>query len=117
LANSSPTCRARPATTNGRRRLSAAIEWLLDVFVGDWPGFSDDVLLIDSVPLERDTSRETVEHRFAALSRRRIRRGTFCSVSELTPAAEEHIALNNTHCQAVRAAHQRRPHAGQGRAS
>jgi transposase len=38
-----------------------------------------------------------VERWFAELARKRIRRGTFCSVPELIRAIEEHIALNNTH--------------------
>ena len=38
-----------------------------------------------------------VERWFAELSRRRIKRGTFNSVAELTRAIEEHIALNNSH--------------------
>jgi transposase len=38
-----------------------------------------------------------VERWFAELTRRRILRGTFNSVAELTRAIEEHIALNNAH--------------------
>jgi transposase len=38
-----------------------------------------------------------VERWFAELSRRRIKRGTFNSVGELTRAIEGHIALTNTH--------------------
>ena len=38
-----------------------------------------------------------VERWFAELSRRRIKRGTFCSVPELIGAIEEHIAVNNAH--------------------
>jgi transposase len=38
-----------------------------------------------------------VERWFAELSRRRIKRGTFCSVPELIRAIEEHIAHNNAH--------------------
>jgi hypothetical protein len=34
---------------------------------------------------------------FAELVRRRLKRGTFCSVPGLTQAIEEHIALNNAH--------------------
>jgi transposase len=38
-----------------------------------------------------------VERWFAELARRRLKRGTFASVPELTRAIEEHIALNNAH--------------------
>ena len=38
-----------------------------------------------------------IERWFAELARKRIKRGTFCSVPELVGAIEEHIALNNAH--------------------
>lgn len=44
-----------------RRRLVAAIEWLLAVFAADCPGAHDELLLIDSTPLECARSRETVQ--------------------------------------------------------
>jgi hypothetical protein len=43
-----------------RRRLAATIEWLLGVFCAQSPGFEDDLLLIDSTPVECARSRETV---------------------------------------------------------
>jgi hypothetical protein len=43
-----------------RRRLAAAIEWLLAIFAGDCPGAADELLLLDSTPLECARSRETV---------------------------------------------------------
>ena len=44
-----------------RRRLSDAIEWLLGVFAADCPGAHDELLLIDSTPVECARSRETVQ--------------------------------------------------------
>ena len=38
-----------------------------------------------------------IERWFAELARRRLKRGTFANVPELTRAIEEHIALNNAH--------------------
>jgi len=42
-----------------RRRLADAIEWLMGVFASASPGFLDDLLLVDSTPLECGRSRET----------------------------------------------------------
>jgi hypothetical protein len=42
-----------------RARLAEAIEWLTGVFAAESPGFHDDVLLIDSTPLECARSVET----------------------------------------------------------
>jgi hypothetical protein len=44
-----------------RRRLADAIEWLLGVFASQSPGFSDQLLLIDSTPVECGRSRETAK--------------------------------------------------------
>ena len=44
-----------------RRRLADAIEWLMGVFASQSPGFSDDLLLVDSTPVECARSRETVK--------------------------------------------------------
>jgi hypothetical protein len=49
-----------------RRRLSDTLEWLLQVFACKSPGYKDDLLLIDSTPVECARSRETV--RRSALS-------------------------------------------------
>jgi Transposase DDE domain len=43
-----------------RRRLADTIEWLMGVFAAQSPGFTDDLLLIDSTPIECARSRETV---------------------------------------------------------
>lgn len=42
-----------------RRRLVPVLEWLLVVFAEESPGFYDDLLLIDSTPVECARSRET----------------------------------------------------------
>jgi len=44
-----------------RRRLSAALEWLMAHFAAQSPGFADDLLLVDSTPLPCAASRETVK--------------------------------------------------------
>jgi len=43
-----------------RRRLADTLEWLMGVFASQSPGFYDDLLLIDSTPVECARSRETV---------------------------------------------------------
>ena len=44
-----------------RRRLTGALEWLLGVFASQSPGFSDELLLVDSTPVPCAQSRETVK--------------------------------------------------------
>jgi hypothetical protein len=44
-----------------RRRLAETLEWLMGVFASQSPGFDDDLLLIDSTPVECARSRETVK--------------------------------------------------------
>ena len=43
-----------------RRRLAPVLEWLLLVLAQQGPGFYDDLLLIDSTPIECARSRETI---------------------------------------------------------
>ena len=42
-----------------RQRLSETIEWLIGVFAADCPGFHDDLVLVDSTPVECARSVET----------------------------------------------------------
>ncbi len=56
-----PVLPSQPAYWKRRRRLADAIEWLMGVFAGQSPGFSDDLLLIDSTPVPCAASRETVK--------------------------------------------------------
>jgi len=56
-----PILPSQPAYWKRRRRLADAIEWLLGVFASQSPGFSDDLLLCDSTPVECGRSRETVK--------------------------------------------------------
>ena len=44
-----------------RRRLADTLEWLMGVFASQSPGIEDDLLLIDSTPVECARSRETVK--------------------------------------------------------
>jgi hypothetical protein len=44
-----------------RRRLAETLEWLMGMFASQSPGFEDDLLLIDSTPVECARSRETVK--------------------------------------------------------
>ena len=55
-----PELPAQPGYFKRRRRLADTIEWLLGVFASHSPGFEDDLLLVDSTPVECARSRETV---------------------------------------------------------
>jgi len=44
-----------------RRKLADTLEWLMEVFASQSPGFHDDLLLVDSTPVECARSRETVK--------------------------------------------------------
>ena len=56
-----PSLPSQPAYWKRRRRLSDAIEWLMAHFASQSPGYCDDVLLIDSTPVECGRSRETAK--------------------------------------------------------
>ena len=56
-----PALPSQPAYWKRRRRLADAIEWLMGVFAAASPGFSDDLLLVDSTPVPCAASRETVK--------------------------------------------------------
>jgi hypothetical protein len=56
-----PQLPAQPGYFKRRRRLADAIEWLTHVFASHSPGFHDDLLLVDSTPVECARSRETVK--------------------------------------------------------
>lgn len=56
-----PEIPLQPGYFKRRRRLADTIEWLLGVFASQSPGYSDDLLLIDSTPVECARSRETVK--------------------------------------------------------
>jgi hypothetical protein len=55
-----PTLPAQSGYHKRRRRLADTIEWLMGIFAAQSPGFTDDLLLIDSTPVECARSRETV---------------------------------------------------------
>jgi hypothetical protein len=61
LAHLFPQLPAQPGYFKRRRRLADTIEWLLGVFASQSPGFHDDLLLIDSTPIECARSRETAK--------------------------------------------------------
>jgi hypothetical protein len=42
----------RPEYVKRRQRLSDTIEWLTGVFASQSPGFSDDLVPVDSTPVE-----------------------------------------------------------------
>ena len=44
-----------------RARLEASIEWLIGIFAAQSPGYYDNLLLLDSTPVETARSRETVK--------------------------------------------------------
>ena len=54
-----PELPQQPGFHKRRARLVETIEWLIGVFAAESPGFHDDVLLIDSTPLECARSVET----------------------------------------------------------
>ncbi|HTU96330.1 MAG TPA: IS982 family transposase [Solirubrobacteraceae bacterium] len=60
-----------------RRRLADTLEWLMGVFASQSPGFGDDLLLIDSTPVECARSRETV-----------TRAGASCLAGAIADAAD-----------------------------
>lgn len=49
----------QPGFHKRRRRLSDTIEWLTGIFASQSPGFEDDLLLVDSTPVECGRSLET----------------------------------------------------------
>jgi hypothetical protein len=49
----------RPGFHKRRQRLADTIEWLIEVFASDSPGFRDDLVLVDSTPVECARSLET----------------------------------------------------------
>ncbi len=56
-----PQLPAQPGYFKRRRCLSDALEWLMGVFASQSPGSEDNLLLIDSTPVECARSRETVK--------------------------------------------------------
>ena len=54
-----PKLPQQPGFHKRRRALADTIEWLIGVFAADSPGYYDDVLLVDSTPLECARSLET----------------------------------------------------------
>jgi hypothetical protein len=59
LSHLFPVLPNRPGYLKRRQRLSEAIEALIAVFAGDSPGFCDDLVLVDSTPVECARSIET----------------------------------------------------------
>jgi Transposase DDE domain len=56
-----PQIPSQPAYFKRRRRLADQLEWLIVMFASQSPGYHDDLLLIDSTPVECARSRETVK--------------------------------------------------------
>jgi hypothetical protein len=56
-----PALPAQSGYHKRRHRLADTIEWLMGVFASLSPGFTDELLLIDSTPVECARSRETVK--------------------------------------------------------
>lgn len=61
LSHLFPAIPSQPAYFKRRRRLADQLEWLMAMFASQSPGFRDDLLLIDSTPIECARSRETVK--------------------------------------------------------
>ncbi len=56
-----PALTLRSGFFKRRDRLADTIEWLIGMFASHSPGWTDDVLLVDSTPVECARSRETVK--------------------------------------------------------
>jgi Transposase DDE domain len=61
LAHLFPRLPKQPGYFKRRRRLAETLEWLMGIFASQSPGSHDDLLLIDSTPVECARSRETVK--------------------------------------------------------
>lgn len=61
LAHLFPQLPKQPGFHKRRRRLADTIEWLTGVFASQSPGFEDDLLLVDSTPVECGRSVETTQ--------------------------------------------------------
>jgi hypothetical protein len=59
LSHLFPLLPTRSGYLKRRQRLSDTIEWLTEVFASDSPGFHDDLVLVDSTPVECARSVET----------------------------------------------------------
>ncbi|MEX1142564.1 MAG: IS982 family transposase [Thermoleophilaceae bacterium] len=59
LSHLFPQLPKQPGFHKRRRRLAETIEWLIGVFASQSPGFEDDLLLVDSTPVECGRSVET----------------------------------------------------------
>jgi hypothetical protein len=55
-----PTLPAQPGDHKRRERLREAVDWLTGVFAARCPGYHDDLVLLDSTPVECGRSLETV---------------------------------------------------------
>jgi hypothetical protein len=60
LAHLFPELPQQPGFHKRRRRLADSIEWLIGIFASESPGAADDVVLLDSTPVECGRSLETV---------------------------------------------------------
>jgi hypothetical protein len=56
-----PRLPKQPGYFKRRRRLTDTLEWLMGIFASQSPGCDDDLLLIDSTPVECARSRETAK--------------------------------------------------------
>jgi Transposase DDE domain len=61
LSHLFPRLPQQPGYFKRRRRLADTLEWLMGMFASQSPGFEDDLLLIDSTPVECARSRETAK--------------------------------------------------------
>lgn len=73
-----PKLPQQPGYWKRRRRLTETIEWLTSVFAQDSPGFFDDIVLLDSTPVECGRSVDTVRR------------------SELAPACAYHYSRSHS---------------------
>jgi hypothetical protein len=61
LAHLFPDLPQQPGYFKRRRRLAECLEWLMGIYASQSPGSEDDLLLIDSTPVECARSRQTIK--------------------------------------------------------
>ena len=78
LSHLFPKLPLQPGYWKRRRRLTETIEWLMAMFAKDCPGYFDDIVLLDSTPVECGRSVDTARR------------------SELAPASAHHYSRSHS---------------------
>jgi hypothetical protein len=94
-----PKLPLQPGYWKRRRRLTETIEWLMAMFAQDCPGYFDNIVLVDSTPVECGRSVDTARR------------------SDLAPACAHHYSRSHSRCFWGRRLHQHAAPAGTPRAA